>query len=153
SELSSTRAAFSGPSSRRTKVAKRGVPVQVWIGIAGVVALCFALCGGSAGVIYLVTRGNPNQVAQGSTPAQTPPSPSVMPTKPKVAPTRPDPNVDTGTKPDLKPALLNAPFTEKEARDAQATWAKYLGRKVEEEVDLGGGVKLELVLIPPGTFT
>jgi formylglycine-generating enzyme required for sulfatase activity len=51
------------------------------------------------------------------------------------------------------PALLKAPFTEKEAKDAQEAWAKHLGRKVEEEVDLGGGVKLVLVLIPPSTFT
>jgi formylglycine-generating enzyme required for sulfatase activity len=51
------------------------------------------------------------------------------------------------------PALLKAPFTEKEAKAAQEAWAKHLGRKVEEEVDLGGGVKLVLVLIPPGTFT
>jgi formylglycine-generating enzyme required for sulfatase activity len=51
------------------------------------------------------------------------------------------------------PPLLKAPFTEKEAKEAREAWAKYLGRKVEEEVDLGDGVKLVLVLIPPGSFT
>ena len=50
------------------------------------------------------------------------------------------------------PLLLKAPFTEEEAKRAQAAWAKYLGRKVEEEIDLGG-VELVVVLIPPGTFT
>src|SRR5258708_38632333 len=50
------------------------------------------------------------------------------------------------------PTLLKVPFTEKDAKEAQEAWAKHLGRKVEEEVDLGG-VKLVLVLIPPGTFT
>ena len=52
----------------------------------------------------------------------------------------------------VRPAALNAPFTEQEAKAAQAAWAKYLGRKVEEEIDLGGGVKLIIVLVPSGTF-
>jgi formylglycine-generating enzyme required for sulfatase activity len=51
------------------------------------------------------------------------------------------------------PPLLKAPFTENEAKEAQDAWAKHLGRKVEEEVDLGGGVKLVLLLIPPGMYT
>src|SRR5579862_3029795 len=46
-----------------------------------------------------------------------------------------------------EPARLKAPFTEKEAKEAQTAWAKYLGRKAEEEIDLGDGVKLVLVLI------
>ncbi len=40
-----------------------------------------------------------------------------------------------------------------EVRQAQKAWADWLGKKVVESVDLGGGVVLKLVLIPPGTFT
>jgi formylglycine-generating enzyme required for sulfatase activity len=38
------------------------------------------------------------------------------------------------------------------ARAAQASWAAYLGRPAEEAVDLGGGVRMALALIPPGRF-
>ena len=51
-----------------------------------------------------------------------------------------------------EPPLAKAPFDGKRAKELQQQWAEYLGRKVEEEVDLGGGVKMRLVLIPPGTF-
>jgi formylglycine-generating enzyme required for sulfatase activity len=46
-----------------------------------------------------------------------------------------------------------APFGAARAKELQSTWAKYLGRDVEEVLDLGGGVQMEFVLIPPGTFT
>jgi formylglycine-generating enzyme required for sulfatase activity len=52
-----------------------------------------------------------------------------------------------------KPPLAKAPFSAAKAKELQRAWAKYLGRKVEEELDLGGGVKMQFVLIPPGTFT
>jgi hypothetical protein len=44
------------------------------------------------------------------------------------------------------------PFDTDEAKALQQAWAKYLGCKVVEEVDLSGDVTLEMVLIPPGTF-
>jgi formylglycine-generating enzyme required for sulfatase activity len=51
-----------------------------------------------------------------------------------------------------KPALLQAPFGATEARQAQQAWAQYLSRPAAEAFDLGSGVQLEVVLIPPGTF-
>jgi formylglycine-generating enzyme required for sulfatase activity len=35
---------------------------------------------------------------------------------------------------------------------SQAAWAKYLGRSVEETVEVGHGVTLTFVLVPPGKF-
>jgi formylglycine-generating enzyme required for sulfatase activity len=52
----------------------------------------------------------------------------------------------------LRPALLGAPFSAAQARQAQQAWAQYLSRPVAEALDLGGGVQLEVMLIPPGTF-
>jgi formylglycine-generating enzyme required for sulfatase activity len=45
-----------------------------------------------------------------------------------------------------------APFDGVKAKQLQADWARYLGRSVEETLDLGGGLKMEMVLIPPGKY-
>jgi formylglycine-generating enzyme required for sulfatase activity len=37
-------------------------------------------------------------------------------------------------------------------RAAQQVWARSLGRQVEEEDEITGGVKMKFVLVPPGTF-
>jgi formylglycine-generating enzyme required for sulfatase activity len=37
-------------------------------------------------------------------------------------------------------------------RKSQEVWAKYLGRKVEETVEVADGVKMTFVLVPPGLF-
>ncbi len=50
------------------------------------------------------------------------------------------------------PPLAVAPFDEKTAKRHQLLWSRYLGVPVEHDVDLGSGVKLTLVLIPPGEF-
>jgi formylglycine-generating enzyme required for sulfatase activity len=52
-----------------------------------------------------------------------------------------------------RPVPLRAPFDQAKARAAQQAWARSLGRKVEEVLDLGDGISLEVMLIPPGTFT
>ena len=48
--------------------------------------------------------------------------------------------------------LLVTPFTETKAKEAQKEVAKSLQKEVEEEADLGKGIKLEMVLIPAGKF-
>jgi len=48
--------------------------------------------------------------------------------------------------------LAIAPFDADQAKRHQRAWADYLGVPVEEHVDLGDGVKLAMVLIPPGEF-
>jgi hypothetical protein len=39
-----------------------------------------------------------------------------------------------------------------EVRRAQEAWARYLGRKVAETIEIGDGVKMTFVLVPPGKF-
>src|SRR5262249_7275789 len=39
-----------------------------------------------------------------------------------------------------------------DVRRAQEEWAKYLGRDVEENVEIADGVTMTFVLVPPGTF-
>jgi formylglycine-generating enzyme required for sulfatase activity len=42
--------------------------------------------------------------------------------------------------------------SESDVKAAQQSWAKRLGRQVEESVDVGNGVTMEFVLVPPGRF-
>ena len=53
--------------------------------------------------------------------------------------------------PDSPPPAI-APFNAATAKKHQEAWTDYLGVPVEQDVDLGGGVKLTMVLIPPGEF-
>ena len=48
--------------------------------------------------------------------------------------------------------ILIAPFTEAKAKEIQKSVAKILQKEVEEKVDFGKGIKLDLVLIPAGKF-
>ena len=48
--------------------------------------------------------------------------------------------------------LLIAPFSEAKAKEVQKEVAKILQKEVEEKVDLGKGLRLDLVLIPTGKF-
>jgi formylglycine-generating enzyme required for sulfatase activity len=49
-------------------------------------------------------------------------------------------------------SLDNFPFSEETAKEAQNTLAKLLNRKVEETIDLGNDINLEMILIPSGRF-
>jgi len=48
--------------------------------------------------------------------------------------------------------LLEAPFTETNAKNVQKAVAESLQREVEEKADLSNGVSLDMVLIPAGNF-
>jgi formylglycine-generating enzyme required for sulfatase activity len=48
--------------------------------------------------------------------------------------------------------LLVSPFTEAKAKEVQKEVAKILKKEVDENEDLGKGIKLEMVLIPAGKF-
>jgi len=52
----------------------------------------------------------------------------------------------------VKPIFLEAPFTAKAAKTAQMELAKNLEKLMEEQIDLGKSVMLEMVLIPAGKF-
>ena len=70
--------------------------------------------------------------------------------KAAVAPVIPSPKPG-----EIMPAtgdLLVTPFTETKAKETQKEAAKSLQKEVEENADLGKGIKLEMVLIPAGKF-
>ncbi len=54
------------------------------------------------------------------------------------------------------PSLLDCTgekgVSEADVKRAQAAWAKYLGRQVEEEDEIAPGVRMKFVLVPPGKF-
>ena len=58
---------------------------------------------------------------------------------------------DSGYKSDPPPPAI-APFDAEQAKKHQQAWADHLGVPFKKEVDLGGGVKIAMVLIPPGEF-
>src|SRR5262249_19282553 len=59
--------------------------------------------------------------------------------------------LSTATAPVLLDCTGEKGRTAAEVKAAQQAWAKYLGRQVEEEDDIGG-VKMKFVLVPPGKF-
>jgi formylglycine-generating enzyme required for sulfatase activity len=72
---------------------------------------------------------------------------------------RPQQTAGVGTAPragGARPAPLDCTGAEgmsaADVKEAQAAWAKYLDRRVEEEVEIAPGVRMTFVLVPPGKF-
>ncbi len=123
----------------RTLVRRRGV------GGASVPRLRLALIAGAAAAILLlalvlILRGS--RVAQPPT-AVSPPS---SPRQPTTDNRKPPPS------PSKWPVYTQWPFDAAEAKRRQEETAKALGVPVEQDIDLGGGVKMTFVLIPAGEF-
>ena len=70
----------------------------------------------------------------------------------KAAVVQPEPKPDPAAVMPATGNLLVAPFNEAKAKEVQKSVAKSLQKKVEEVVDLGKGINLDLVLIPAGKF-
>jgi formylglycine-generating enzyme required for sulfatase activity len=70
----------------------------------------------------------------------------------KANQTKKDISRQTPKKPDLLDCTGSKGADEKTVQAAQKAWANYLEVKVQETVELGDGVKMEFVLIPPGKF-
>jgi serine/threonine protein kinase len=66
----------------------------------------------------------------------------------------PPPSDDLGSEfePADQPALLQAPFTKEQAEKSRGEWAAFLKIPERKQIELPEGVKLEVVLIPPGRF-
>jgi formylglycine-generating enzyme required for sulfatase activity/serine/threonine protein kinase len=108
-----------------------------WVGIA--VGVAVLLAGGIGLGVSSGFRGKTPEA--NSAPTDKPAGPQGPPRA--VAPFEAAPQ---------EPPRAVAPFEAAEAKRLQQAWADYLGVPVMRQVDLGGGVVMKLVLIPPGTF-
>ncbi len=70
----------------------------------------------------------------------------------KSAPPPPSDDPGNDFPPADQPALLQAPFTKEQAEKARAEWAAFLKIPERKQIELPKGMKLEVVLIPPGQF-
>jgi serine/threonine protein kinase len=108
-----------GPrSDRPTESNGSGWPIMIVVGVGMLLLLA---CGVGAGILALGPR----------IPASNPATQLSLPTTTTAAPTQP-------ARAAQEPARLTTPFTPQQAKEAQAAWAKFLGRTVEETAELGG---------------
>jgi formylglycine-generating enzyme required for sulfatase activity len=68
------------------------------------------------------------------------------------APREREPDRGEGSRPKLLDFTGESGVVAADVREAQKAWARYLGRKVEETIDIADGVKITFVLVPPGKF-
>jgi formylglycine-generating enzyme required for sulfatase activity len=126
---------------------RRGVAVWLMIGVPILLAAVVVgyLAGGPRG--DSTRKGD----SGGVVPTTTKPDVSPPPTKtgPPVIPNNPPPLK-------VRPPLLDCTgpngASAAEVKRVQQEWATYLGVEVETRVDLGGGVGMTFVLVPPGKF-
>jgi serine/threonine protein kinase len=116
-----------------------GLLVLVVLGLGGLAAFSLR----PSGTEHL--SGKPPFVATGGTPVAPSPKPATG-----------GPPVATNSAAEARPAPLDctgtAGVSAAAVRNAQAAWAKYLGRQVEEDDEIAPGVKIPFVLVPPGKF-
>jgi formylglycine-generating enzyme required for sulfatase activity/DNA-binding XRE family transcriptional regulator len=71
---------------------------------------------------------------------------------PKPLPSNDAAPVGGGPRPAPLDCTGEAGVSEEDVQKAQAAWARYLGRQVEEQDEIAPGVKMAFVLVPPGKF-
>jgi serine/threonine-protein kinase len=137
-----------GPRAKTTRLApaperrKRARLPAVVVGILGVLAVLVAV--GMLAAVGVLSDNRPHDTGRQA--ATTAGSPDPWPGE-----TRPGVKTEGGPARG-EPARASAPFDAAKAKELQRAWAAYLGRPVEDTLDLGSGEKLVVVLIPPGTF-
>ena len=77
---------------------------------------------------------------------------AALPNSKAEPPPPPDPAAWSAILPNDAPPPAIAPFDAATAKKHQEEWAEYLGVPVEQEIEIGGGVKMTMVLMPPGEF-
>jgi formylglycine-generating enzyme required for sulfatase activity/tRNA A-37 threonylcarbamoyl transferase component Bud32 len=115
-----------------------GRPWTVRVGILGCLGVLVLVVLGAGGLATLSLRSN-----------GTDPRPAPLAQPGAVAGTAP---VVRGAPPALLDCRGAAGVSAIEVKQAQAAWARHLGRQVEEKVEVGDGVAMTFVLVPPGRF-
>jgi serine/threonine protein kinase/formylglycine-generating enzyme required for sulfatase activity len=114
-----------------------------WLGAA---ILLLAVGAASASLLWMGFLGRPPTTTKVGLP---PPGPAETAGLPPANP-QPKKTEAKDNSPDLLDCLLGVSREEVERK--QKAWAAYLGRQVEEEVEIADGVKMTFVLVPPGKF-
>jgi formylglycine-generating enzyme required for sulfatase activity len=138
---------------------RRGAGRWPWPAMLTGSAILFGLV--VAGLVALRVRTANGTVASGNVPADAEIRPavteklggeSIQPkTEPKKSPAKLPPRAG-GQRPSSLDCTGVGGVSAAEIRKAQELWAKYLGRNVEETVEIAEGVPMTFVLIPPGKF-